>query len=110
MYIFYEYEMEASTMDVSKFFSLVRRYLWLLVLTALIASLTTLYQLRKQPVAYQATTDLLIGPGLDSPSPDLNALKIGGQLTQTYAEVVDTDSFLEAVNSKLDQKTDLNVL
>src|SRR5688572_14656528 len=97
-------------MDLSKILNLVYRYLWLLVLAALIASLTTFFQLSSRPVAYRATTDLLVGPGLDSPSPDLNALRIGGQLGQTYAEVLTTRSFLETVNNKLDQKMDLNVL
>jgi capsular polysaccharide biosynthesis protein/Mrp family chromosome partitioning ATPase len=102
--------MEVSAMDLSKILNLVYRYLWLLVLAALIASLTTFVQLSNRPVAYRATTDLLIGPGLDSPSPDLNALRIGGQLGQTYAEVLTTRSFLESVNNKLDQKMDLNAL
>ena len=97
-------------MNLSKILNLVYRYLWLLVLAALIASLTTFFQLGTRPVAYRATTDLLVGPGLDSPSPDLNSLKIGGQLGQTYAEVLSTGSFLEAVNDKLDQKMDLNKL
>jgi capsular polysaccharide biosynthesis protein/Mrp family chromosome partitioning ATPase len=104
------HKMEVSTMNLSKILNLVYRYLWLLVLAALLASLTTLFQLGTRPVAYRATTDLLIGPGLDSPSPDLNSLKIGGQLGQTYAEVLTTGSFLEAVNNKLDQKIDLNKL
>lgn len=97
-------------MDLSKILNLVYRYLWLLVLAGLIAGLTTFFQLSNRPVAYRATTDLLIGPSLDSPSPDLNSLKIGGQLGQTYAEVLNTDSFLEAVNNKLDQKMDLSTL
>lgn len=97
-------------MDLSKIFNLVYRYVWLLALAALIAGLVTFLQLSSQPVAYRATTDLLVGPSLDSPSPDLNALKIGGQLTQTYAEVVSTSSFLESVNQKLAQKSDLNTL
>ena len=97
-------------MDLSKILSLVYRYLWLLILAALIAGLTTFFQLGSQPVAYRATTDLLIGPTLDSPSPDLNSLRIGGQLGQTYAEVLTTSSFLEAVNSKLAQKLALNEL
>ena len=93
-------------MDLSKILNTVYRYLWLLVLAALVASLITYVQYSSQPVAYSATTDLLVGPSLDSPSPDLNVLRIGGQLTQTYAEVVDTPAFLEAVNDKLDQKMD----
>ncbi len=97
-------------MDLSKILNSVYRYWWLLVLTALVASLITYFQLSSQPVTYRATTDLLVGPSLDSPSPDLNALRIGGQLVQTYAEVVETRSFLEAVNAKLDQKVDLSSL
>lgn len=97
-------------MDLSKILNLLYRYMWLLVLAALVAGLTTFFQLTNQRVSYRATTDLLIGPGLDSPSPDLNALRIGGQLSQTYAEVVDNPSFLESVNNKLDQKVDLTVL
>lgn len=97
-------------MDLSKILNSLYRYWWLLVLTALVASLITYFQLGSQPVTYRATTDLLVGPSLDSPSPDLNALRIGGQLVQTYAEVVETRSFLEAVNAKLDQKVDLSAL
>lgn len=97
-------------MDLSKILNLIYRYLWLLVGAALVAGLITFYQIDRQPPAYQATTHLLIGPGLDSPSPDLNSLKIGGQLGQTYAEVLSTASFLEVVNNKLSQKVDLTVL
>lgn len=97
-------------MDLSKILSLVYRYLWLLVMVAVIASLTTFFQLSSRPVSYRAATDLLVGPSLGSPSPDLNSLRIGGQLVQTYAEVVDTRSFLLAVNDKLDQKVDLDQL
>ncbi len=97
-------------MDLSKILNIFYRYLWLLVLAALVASVTTFFQLNSQPVTYKATTDLLVGPSLDSPSPDLNSLKIGGQLTQTYAELVDTGPFLDSVNSKLDHKIDPDVL
>ena len=97
-------------MDLSKLLNVLYRYWWLLVLAALAASLVTYFQLSSQPVAYRATTDILVGPSLDSPSPDLNALRIGGQLVQTYAEVVETRSFLESVNNKLDQKVDLSDL
>lgn len=103
-------EMEVSAMGLSKILSLVYRYLWLLALAVLIASLTAFFQLSSRPVTYRATTDLLVGPSLDRPSPDLNSLRIGGQLVQTYAEVVATRSFLESVNNKLDQKVDLNDL
>jgi capsular exopolysaccharide synthesis family protein len=104
------YKNGGISMDLSKFLNIVYRYLWLLVLAALVAGLTTFFQLSSRPDIYKASTDLLVGPSLDSPSPDLNSLRIGGQLAQTYAEVVDTRPFLETVNNKLDQKIDLEVL
>jgi capsular exopolysaccharide synthesis family protein len=97
-------------MDLAKILNVLYRYLWLLVLAALVAGLITFFQVSSQPVVYRTSTDLLVGPSLDTPSPDLNSLKIGGQLVQTYAEVADTPSFFEAVNNKLDRKMDLNVL
>lgn len=93
-------------MDLSKFLNIIRRYSWLFVLVTMIASLTTFFVLNNQPAVFEVKTRLLVGPNLDSPSPDLNSLKIGGQLIQTYAELVNTRPFLEKVNSKLDQKTD----
>ena len=97
-------------MDLSKILNVLYRYLWLLILAALVAGLITFFQVSSQPVVYRTSTELLVGPSLDSPSPDLNSLKIGGQLVQTYAEVADTPAFFEALNNKLDRKTDLNVL
>lgn len=97
-------------MDISKSLNIVGRYLWLIVLAALIASLTTYFILNSEPALYKSTSRLLVGPSMDSPSPDFNSLRIGGQLTQTYAEVVATNSFLESVNNKLDQKIDLELL
>lgn len=97
-------------MDLSKFQNIVRRYFWLFVLAPLVASLSTILVISNQPPSYRATTRLLVGPGLDSPTPDLNSLRIGGQLTQTYAELANTRAFLESVNSKLDQKTEIETL
>jgi len=97
-------------MDLSKFLNIARRYLWLVVLTTLIASLTTSFVLNNQPAEFRSKTRLLVGPNLESASLDLNSLKIGGQLIQTYAEMMTTTPFLESVNSKLDQKTNLESL
>jgi capsular exopolysaccharide synthesis family protein len=97
-------------MDMSKFLNILRRYSWLLVLTTLIASLTTFIVVKQQPAAFEARARLLVGPSMDSPSPDLNSLKIGGQLIMTYAELVHSRPFLESINSKLAQNTNVEAL
>jgi capsular exopolysaccharide synthesis family protein len=97
-------------MDQAKFLNIVRRYAWLLVLAVLVASLTTLFVLNDQPTVFEAKTRILVGPTVDSPSPDLNALRIGGQLMTTYADLVTTRPFLESINNKLGQKMNLEEL
>ena len=97
-------------MELSKFLNTVRRYVWLLVLVALVTSLTTFIMVINQPAVFEAKARLLVGPNLDNPTPDLNSLKIGGQLILTYDEMENTQPFLESVNNKLDQKTDLESL
>jgi len=97
-------------MDQMKFLNVVRRNVWWLVLAAVIAAATTFQVLSRQPRLYEAQTRMLVGPTVDNPSPDLNSLRIGGQLMQTYADLVTTRPLLDTINSKLDQKLNLEVL
>jgi Mrp family chromosome partitioning ATPase len=82
----------------------------LFVVAAVVASLITFLVYNQQPRLFEAKTRLLVGPTMDSPSPDINSLRIGGQLMTTYADLVTTRPFLESINSKLDQKINLEVL
>jgi capsular exopolysaccharide synthesis family protein len=93
-------------MNLSRILNIIRRFLWLFLLVIVVASLTTYFAISSKPAIYEAKARLLIGPGLDSPSPDLNSLRIGGQLIQTYAELVLSRPFLESVNNKLEERTD----
>lgn len=97
-------------MELQKIFTIVRSYLWLFVGAIVVASLTTFLFVRSQPALYEAKTLLIIGPGVDNPSPALNSLRIGGQLMQTYAEMVETRPFLETIDKDLELKMDLREL
>ena len=97
-------------MDPKRIFNVFRRYLWIFILAILVASFTTFFLLDSQPTIFEAKTRLLVGPSVDCPSPDLNSLKIGGQLIQTYAELVSTKPFLNSVNEKTNQTIDLDLL
>jgi uncharacterized protein involved in exopolysaccharide biosynthesis len=46
------YKNGGISMDLSKFLNIVYRYLWLLVLAALVAGLTTFFQLSSRPDIY----------------------------------------------------------
>lgn len=88
-----------------RYLILIRRWLWLLALAAVVAGLTTYLILVDQPTIYQAQTSLIIGPGIDTPDPDVNALRAGGQLMQTYAEISLTSPFLQSIIDELDMNT-----
>ncbi|MBN1565451.1 MAG: hypothetical protein JXA10_16510 [Anaerolineae bacterium] len=80
---------------------LVIRWLWLLAIFPVISGAAGFFYAQNQPVLYEATTTMMIGPGVDSPNPDLDALRTGAQLMQTYAELPSTDSFLQAIITNL---------
>ncbi|HBY96461.1 MAG: polysaccharide biosynthesis tyrosine autokinase [Ardenticatenaceae bacterium] len=79
------------------YINLVRRWIWLLLLAPLSASVTSYWVSNQQPTVYEAQARLVVGPGVDSPNPDLNALRTGGQLMQTYTKLVTTRPVLKSV-------------
>jgi capsular polysaccharide biosynthesis protein len=79
----------------------VLRWLWLLILFPIITTGVTYIYVAGQPTIYEAETLMIIGPGIDSPNPDLDALRTGAQLMQTYAELPKTDEILESIITDL---------
>lgn len=79
----------------------ILRWLWLLVLIPVIAGAIVYVYAENQPTTYEAQAMMIIGPGIDSPNPDLDALRAGAQLMQTYAELPRTEVFLDALIADL---------
>ena len=77
------------------------RWSWLLVLIPIVAALIAYVYMNAQPANYEATSVLLVGTGIDSPSPDMDALRAGAYLMGTYAELPRTDTFLEQLRTDL---------
>ena len=84
-----------------RYFLIIRRWFWLILLAAIFTSGITYVLLRNQPPTYTAKARLIVGPGIDSPNPDLNDLRTGGQLMQTYAELATTRPVLKSVIQEL---------
>ena len=87
-----------------RYLYILRRWLWLVVTAAIVSSSIAYLAIRDRPPTYEARAKLLVGPGTDAPNPDLNALRAGGQLMQTYAELVATGPFLQSIIDKLSLK------
>lgn len=95
---------------LTRYFNIVRRWLWLLTLATLVAGTTTYWLSSQEATIYQAKARLIVGPGIDSPNPDLNELRTGAQLMQTYAELATMQPVLRAVADDLKLDTRLNQL
>lgn len=93
--------MSSSTSPEKRYTLVIRKWWWLLLLLPLLAGMVTYIVFRNQPDTYQAETQLVIGPGVDSPDPDYNTLRASGQLLQTYKGIVSTDTFLQSVLTDL---------
>ncbi|MCI0394835.1 MAG: hypothetical protein L0332_12835 [Chloroflexi bacterium] len=85
-----------------RFYRLIVRWFWLLILMPLVAAGVTYHIISRQPVLYETTTRLIVGPGIDNPSPELNDLRAGAQLMETYAELPQTHPFLTRIIEQLD--------
>lgn len=84
-----------------KYLTTLLRWSWILVAATIIAATTAYITAKDQQTIYTARSRLLVGPGIDSPQPDLNTLRAGGQLMQTYAELPTTAPFLQTVIDEL---------
>jgi len=79
----------------------ILRWLWLLILFPLVAIGIAYLYTTSQPTIYEAETLMIIGPGINSPNPDMDALRTGAQLMQTYAELPYTDELLVSIITDL---------
>ena len=77
--------------------NVILRWMWLFVLATLGAGLGAYWYGTQQPTDYEASVRLIVGPGVDGLSPDLNDLRAGAQLMQTYSELATTRPVLQAV-------------
>ncbi len=88
-------------MDLISFVHVVRRWLWLIVLAALIAGGVAYAVSKTQPPQYEASTTIQVGAAVYQANPTTGLFQIGQDLAQTYAVFVKTYPVLDATISKL---------
>lgn len=82
---------------LQQYLAIVRRWLWLFILTTVLTSTGAYLLTSSQPTVYEAAARVIVGPGIDSAKPNLNDLRTAAQLMQTYAELATTRPVLEKV-------------
>lgn len=88
-------------MEKQELLRITRRWWWLVLLGALAAGAAAFWVSQGNPDVYEASSRLIIGPGVDSPSPGLDDLRAGGHLLRTYAELPTTNPMLQGVIDRL---------
>jgi len=84
-----------------RYINLLYRYARIIAAVTVIAAVAALAFSALRPATHEAKARLIIGPGIESLRPDLNTLRAGGQIMQTYAEVASTEPFLQDVINEL---------
>lgn len=88
-------------MELRRYFSVIKRWWWLLILGMVIPMSISYYFLSKQPALYQAKVTLMVGTTLQQPSPDPNLMQTSATLAQAYTVLVKRRPITQAVIQKL---------
>jgi len=83
-------------MDFLQYVRLVRKWLWLVVLAAVVSGGISFILNTGRPLTYRAEVLLYIGSYLDSSNPDYSGMLLGRELAQSYVQLVETRSILQA--------------
>lgn len=89
-------------MEISQYFRILRRWLWLILLAAFVSGSISFLTQITQPAQYRTQTTIAIGNYLESPNPNSQEIRTGIDLAQTYAQLVRTFDVLNGVVETLD--------
>jgi capsular exopolysaccharide synthesis family protein len=88
-------------MQLEQYFAVIRKWLWLIAASALIATVSSYLGTLQMPRIYQATTTVMVGQALGQADPNAQDLWLSQQLAQTYADMVRRRPILEGVAEAL---------
>lgn len=89
-------------MEMLAYIRLFRKWLWLLVLAAVIGASLAYVIRRNEPPVYEATALISVGGYIASPNPNTSEIKTGVDLAQTYAVLLTTRDVLQGAIDELD--------
>jgi len=88
-------------MELKRYWRLLSKWLWLIVLAAVVAGATSYLTVRAQPPTYSSRTTLMVGSTLQSTNPKSTEYYLGEQLAVTYAELIKREPVLTAALDSL---------
>ncbi len=91
-------------MELRKYFAVLWRWLWLIILAAGLSAVSSYLWNSRQPKVYQASASLLVGQSLDNPNPNSGDIATSQQLALTYIQIAKTQPVLQGVIDTLQLK------
>jgi succinoglycan biosynthesis transport protein ExoP len=88
-------------MQLEQYFAVIRKWLWLIVLSVLVSTISGYLGTLRMPRIYQATTTVMVGQVLEQPDPNTQDLYLSQQLAYTYADMARRRPILEGVAEAL---------
>ena len=95
-------------MELSAYISMFRRWLWLIIVAAVVAGTASFVVARVAPPSYQSTVTIQVGTYSSLANPSAGMIQTAEQLAQTYVVLSKAYPLLDAVINKLqlDMTTD----
>jgi succinoglycan biosynthesis transport protein ExoP len=88
--------------EIRKYLGLVKRWWWLLVVSAVIPMAVSYYFVSQKPALYQAKATIMVGRSvLQDPDPDARLMNLSNTLAAAYAELVRQGPVMESVIERL---------
>ncbi len=91
-------------MELKQYWSIVWKWMWLIVLSTGIAAVSSYLATSQSPRIYQASTTLLIGQSIQNLNPNAQDLYTSQQLALTYVQIVKTEAVLQGAIDALELK------
>ncbi len=88
-------------MEIDTYLRVLRRWLWLIVVMAVAAGGISYFLASRQAPVYVAQAELLVGPGVENPGSDLNAIRASSSIMQTFVGLATTRTVLQQVIDEL---------
>jgi succinoglycan biosynthesis transport protein ExoP len=89
-------------MELERYAKVIWKWLWLILLAAGVAGVSSYFATRSAPRIYQTKTTVMIGRFIQDPNPDSGDFYTSQQLGQTYAQLVRRQPVLQGALEALD--------
>ncbi len=88
-------------MELGRYFDVVKRWWWLIVVSVALAAGASYVYSERQPRIYASRTTLMVGTSIQSSNPDLRDLGLSRTLAEIYGQLVLRKPITQAVIDKL---------